>query len=504
MIGLRETLRLIPDVKRFLSSLEVEVATSLSDRIKPHPRIADELSRAIEDQPPATIRDGNVIKPGYDKILDELRGISTNADRFLIDLENKEKKNAKAPGLKVAYNRVHGYYLEIPRSQVKNIPLEYQRTQTLKNSERFVTPELKQFGDKVSTAHEQALAKEKEIYQALLQRFHPHLSSLQTTAQGLAKADVLATLAWCAKRYSYERPRLSSEPGIEIHNGRHPVVERFLDNTDSGDFVPNDLILDKQRRMLIITGPNMGGKSTYMRQTAQIVLLAHIGAQVPAEKSIIGPVDRIFTRIGASDDIASGRSTFMVEMMETADILNNATAESLVLMDEIGRGTSTFDGLSLAWACAAQLAANNQSFTLFATHYFELTTLAGTFDNIHNVHLDALEHKDTIVFLHKVKKGAVNQSYGIQVAKLAGIPNAVIQSARKKLHQLEAQQLCEIQKADSSQLPLAFSNHRDVPEPLQNHPALEKLNTLDLNNISPKQALDLLYELTTLAKQGLT
>ena len=498
LIGIRETLRILPTIKESLKSLTCEMADQLDQQMKAQPQIVAELDHAIVDEPPATIRDGGVIKNGYDNDLDELRNMGANADQFLMDLEAQEKSSVQITNLKVAYNRVHGYYIEIPRSQINKIPETYRRIQTLKNTERFTTPELTEFGQKVITSREQALAREKQIYHDLLQRFHPHLPSLQTCAQALAQTDVLATLAWCAQQYNYQIPQLSEQIGIQITGGRHPIVERTLGERN---FVSNDLLLDKDQKMLVITGPNMGGKSTYMRQVAHIVLLAHIGAYVPADKAVIGPIDRIFTRIGASDDISSGRSTFMVEMTEAANILNNATANSLVLMDELGRGTSTFDGLSLAWACAAHLATKNNSFALFATHYFELTALENEFTTVKNVHLGAIEHQEKIVFLHKVKEGAANQSYGIQVAQLAGIPKTVIETARVKLTELEQKQLRIEQTLDSEQLPLSFTT--SAPDQPQNH-ALEqlreKLQTINPDNLSPKEALAVLYELTQTIK----
>ncbi len=452
LIGLRETLRLVPEVKTQLAPLGRELAHTLDENIAPRPEIVEQLDRAINDTPPATIRDGGVIKDGYDEELDELRAINQGADRFLLELEQRERGRCRATNLKIGYNRVHGYYIEVPKSQARHVPEEYRRTQTLKNAERFTIPELKQYEQQALTAHERARAREKRLYQELVESFSPRLPQLQNCAQALATLDVLATLAVCARRYRYNRPLLSDEPGIRIVAGRHPAVEHIPDT----EFVPNDLTLDETRRMLIVTGPNMGGKSTYMRQTAHIVLLAHIGAYVPADEAVIGPIDRIFTRIGAADDIASGRSTFMVEMTETANILNNASADSLVLIDEIGRGTGTFDGLSLAWACALRLAAVNRSFTLFATHYFELTALADEQATVHNVHIDAIEHQEKIVFLHKVKEGAANRSYGIQVARLAGIPGDVIGCAQSKLEALETLQ--QTSNNGTAQLPLLFNN----------------------------------------------
>ncbi len=498
LIGIRDTLRLLPAIKSRLAALDSAMAKMLDTAIQTQPKVIALLERAIIDSPPATVRNGGVIKSGYDTALDTLRDSGQGADKFLLELEAREKKNARASHLKIAYNRILNYYIEIPRAQTARIPPEYQRVQTLKHAERYTLPELKALGQKIVSAHEQALAKEKQLYQALQRFFHPHLNTLQTIAQALAQTDVLVTLAWCAKRYHYAEPTFSAESGIRIAAGRHPVVERFINH----DFVPNDIQLDAQRRMLVITGPNMGGKSTYMRQVAQIVLLAHIGGYVPAQTAQIGPIDQIFTRIGASDDIASGHSTFMVEMIEAANILNNAAENSLVIMDEIGRGTSTFDGLSLAWACAERLAAQNQSFTLFATHYFELTALANELSMVHNVHIDAMEHNDRIIFLHQVKNGAANQSYGIHVAQLAGIPEDVISIARAKLAELESQQLTAIQKIDHTQLPLTLTSQA-VQKPTESEPsALKKLKQLEPDEMSPKEALQMLYQLKELGEQG--
>ncbi len=500
LIGLRETMCLVPAIKAHLAPLDCELARTLDQKIEPRPDIVEQLERAVNDAPPATVRDGGVIKDGYDKELDELRALNRGADRFLLELEQRERGRAHAANLKVGYNRVHGYYIEMPKSQARHVPEEYRRTQTLKNAERFTTPELKQYEQKALAAHAHALAREKQLYQALVASFRPHLPGLQSGAQSLAALDVLATLAVCAKRHRYKRPTLSDEPGIRIVAGRHPVVERIPD----AEFVPNDLTLGNARRMLIVTGPNMGGKSTYMRQTAHVVLLAHVGAYVPADEAVIGPIDRIFTRIGASDDIASGRSTFMVEMTEAANILNNASADSLVLMDEIGRGTGTFDGLSLAWACAARLAAVNRSFTLFATHYFELTALADVQATVHNVHIAAIEHREKIVFLHKIKEGAANRSYGIQVAHLAGIPGDVIDCAQSKLEALEALQ--SARGDDAAQLPLSFGHNRsdDAPPATERdagtpapsvRPLLDALRKIEPDGMTPKEALEALYQL---------
>jgi DNA mismatch repair protein MutS len=410
----------------------------------------------------------------------------------LLDLEQRERERTGVATLKVGYNRVHGYFIEVSRSQQFDVPTEYVRRQTLKNAERYITPELKEFEDQVLSANERALALEKALYEELFSKLEPDLAALEVSAAALAELDVLANLAERAETLDYIAPDFSEQTGIHIEAGRHPVVE----NSTEQNFTPNDLTFDAQRRLLLITGPNMGGKSTYMRQVALIVLMAHIGSFVPASKAVIGPVDQIFTRIGASDDLASGRSTFMVEMSETANILNNATEQSLILMDEIGRGTSTFDGLSLAWACAEKLVRDINAYTLFATHYFELTELPVRYDNAVNVHLDAIEHGDKIVFLHQVKAGAANQSYGLQVALLAGVPNDVIKAARQKLSSLEAGRVSS-ENESSAQTDL-FNSVEQVGEPSEVEQALAKLN---LDDLSPKQAMDELYRLLSLLEK---
>ncbi|MDH5472787.1 MAG: DNA mismatch repair protein MutS, partial [Gammaproteobacteria bacterium] len=482
---LGHSLATLPDIQSQLKHLSSHLTAELSARIAEHPDTVDLLQKAIKENPPVLIRDGGVIAEGYDAELDELRNLSRHADQFLTDLEQREKERTGISTLKVSYNRVHGYYIEISRAQSDKVPADYVRRQTLKSAERFITPELKAFEDKVLSAKERALAKEKALYDELLEQLLIQLDDLQQCATGLSELDTLACLAERAETLNYNKPEFQERPGIVIEQGRHPVVEQVTHEP----FVPNNTKLNDQQRMLIITGPNMGGKSTYMRQTALIVLLAHIGSYVPAKRAVIGPVDRIFTRIGASDDLASGRSTFMVEMTEAANILNNATDKSLVLMDEIGRGTSTFDGLSLAWACAEHLARKSRSFTLFATHYFELTSLVDFVNTIVNVHLDAVEHGDNIVFMHAVKQGPANQSYGLQVAKLAGVPPETIEQARKKLFELEKQSASTHEhfvEEKTGQLGLFDYNL---------HPVVEQLQQLDIDNLTPKQALDLIYDL---------
>lgn len=488
---LRDTLERLPDLHRALTDLiqdqDCILLSSLHERIGQYPEQHNLLAKAIIDTPPMLIRDGGVIAPGYDPELDELRGIKDNAGQFLLDLEARERERTGIATLKVAYNRVHGYYIEISKGQSDKAPDDYIRRQTLKGAERYITPELKIFEDKALSAAERALAREKMLYEELFDKLAPILPDLQDSAAAIATLDVLACFAERAESLDFCQPELTTEPGLSIEGGRHPVVEQVM----SEAFIPNDVHFDDQQRMLIITGPNMGGKSTYMRQIALITLLAHVGSFVPARRVAIGPIDRIFTRIGASDDLAGGRSTFMVEMTETANILHNATELSLVLMDEVGRGTSTFDGLSLAWACAEQLAQEVRAFTLFATHYFELTTLPEQFHSIVNVHLDAVEHGDSIVFLHAVKEGPANQSYGLQVASLAGVPPVVIKRARERLLQLESQ------SANTSE-PDTVEQFSLFATPA-NHPALDRLRETNPDELTPKAALEVLYRLQQLA-----
>ncbi len=460
----------------------------LAKSIGTYPELADLLARAIIDNPPAVIRDGGVLRTGYDAELDELQSLSGNAGQYLMDLETREKARTGLANLKVGYNRVHGYFIELPSKQAESAPADYIRRQTLKGAERFITPELKAFEDKALSAKSRALAREKLLYDELLELLIGHLPPLQESAAALAELDVLSNLAERALNLDLNRPRFVEQPCLRIEQGRHPVVEQVLETP----FVANDLALDDATRMLVITGPNMGGKSTYMRQTALIVLLAQIGSFVPAAACELSLVDRIFTRIGSSDDLAGGRSTFMVEMSETANILHNASDRSLVLMDEVGRGTSTFDGLSLAWAAAEQLA-RLRAFTLFATHYFELTVLPESEPVVANVHLSATEHNERIVFLHHVLPGPASQSYGLAVAQLAGVPGEVIQRARDHLSRLEttslpheAPRMAPGQPAPPMQSDLFAS----LP-----HPVLEELGRINPDDVTPRQALELLYSL---------
>ncbi|MGR9100545.1 MAG: DNA mismatch repair protein MutS, partial [Gammaproteobacteria bacterium] len=484
LVVLRSSLAVLPELRSLLDFLQSRRLAELSRLIGEHPDLLLLLKKAIVENPPLLIRDGGVIAEGYNPELDELRSLSRNADGYLVDMEMREREATGINTLKVNYNRVQGFYIEVSRAQSGKIPPHYIRKQTLKNAERYITAELKAFEDKVLSAREKSLAFEKDLYDDLLESVGRSLRSLQNCASALAELDVLVNLAERSEALNLNRPQLGTDAGIRIRSGRHLVVEQVSESP----FVPNDLEFSPGRRMLIVTGPNMGGKSTYMRQTALIVLLAHIGSFVPADSAEIGPVDRIFTRIGASDDLAGGRSTFMVEMSETAYILHNATANSLILMDEIGRGTSTFDGLSLAWACADFLAKKTKAFTLFATHYFELTSLADEQKTIHNVHLDAIEHGEKIVFMHAVKDGPANQSYGLQVASLAGLPAEVIDRARVKLRHLEENAYIEQQtESGSTQLDI-FSTKED-------HPAVRFLEQVDPDEITPRQALEMLYTL---------
>lgn len=479
---LRQSLQQLPELQAQLASPQTEYLQQLMQALLPQTELQQLLEAAVIENPPVVVRDGGVIAEGYNAELDHLRALSKDATNYLVELEEREKERTGIATLKVGYNKVHGYFIEVSRSYANLVPANYIRRQTLKNNERFILPELKEYEDEVLTSQSKALALEKRLYEELFDHILPQLESLQEMASALAELDVYQNLAERAETLNYSCPQLSDQPGIHIEGGRHPVVEQL-----SGEpFIANPLMMTHERRMLIVTGPNMGGKSTYMRQTALIVLMAYIGSFVPAESAAIGPIDRIFTRIGASDDLASGRSTFMVEMTETATILNHATSQSLVLMDEIGRGTSTYDGLSLAWACAEQLALKQQAYTLFATHYFELTQLPEMHPSIVNVHLDAMEHAEGIAFMHAVQEGPASKSYGVQVAQLAGVPSTVLKRAKQKLHELEYQQALEqgvAPKVAEAQLNL-------LPEP---SPILDELEGLAVDDLSPRQALDLLY-----------
>ncbi len=466
----------------------------------------DLLVRAVAPEPAAMVRDGGVFARGYDAELDELRALSENAGQFLVDLETRERARTGIANLRVEYNKVHGFYIEVTHGQTTKVPDDYRRRQTLKNAERYITPELKAFEDKALSAQDRALAREKLLYDQLLADLAPHIGTLQTISQALARLDALTALTQHALRHNWCAPQLVAEPCINIAEGRHPVVENQIER-----FIANDCRFVNERRLLLITGPNMGGKSTFMRQVALITLLAYVGSYVPAASAVIGPIDRIFTRIGATDDLAGGRSTFMVEMTEAAAILNGATEHSLVLMDEVGRGTSTFDGLALAWAIARHLIDSSRSFSLFATHYFELTQLPESHPTAANVHLSAVEHKDSIVFLHAVQDGPASQSYGLQVAQLAGVPQPVIRAARKHLARLEAQALDATPQLDLFAMPTADADDEAVAPAATNsaadNPAVQALlgalDALDPDALSPREALERLYEIKRLAQPAL-
>jgi DNA mismatch repair protein MutS len=481
-------LRAVPALRGAIPADEAQALEDTGRALGDFPETADLLDRAIIDNPPVIIRDGGVIAPGFDAELDELRSISVNAADVLIRIETRERERTGLASLKVGYNRVHGYYIELSRSQSNEVPIEYQRRQTLKNVERFITPELKEFEDKALSSKSRALTREKQLYEELLGSLQAQLGELRACAAAIAELDVYSTLAERSHSLDLCRPRFSDPPLLDIAQGRHLVVEQVLEDP----FIANDTLLNAERRMLLITGPNMGGKSTYMRQNAIITLLAHVGCFVPAQSATLSIVDRIFTRIGASDDLASGRSTFMVEMTETANILHNASERSLVLMDEIGRGTSTFDGLSLAWAAAVHLAKELRAFTLFATHYFELTALAEQLPTVCNVHLDAVEHREHVVFMHRIQEGPASRSFGLQVAKLAGVPAPVLAAAASKLRELESQ---------APAAPRAASEPRpqgDLFAAGIDHAALTLLTETDPDALSPREAHALLYRLREL------
>ena len=499
---LRASLAALPALNSSLREIDSPLIAELAGRVGEHGDVVDLLGRAISQEPSTFVRDGDVIAAGHDAELDELRRIATHTDEFLLELEQRERERSGIAGLKLGYNRVQGFFIEISRKDAERAPKDYVRRQTVKSAERFITAELKSFEDRVLGARERALAREKELYEQILTRLTEDLAPLQATAAALSELDALAALAERACALQWTAPRLVTDPVLRIRGGRHPVVERFA----SAPFVPNDLELDSARRMLVITGPNMGGKSTYMRQAALIAILAHLGSYVPADRAVLGPIDRIFTRIGAADDLAGGRSTFMVEMTEAANILHNATERSLILMDEIGRGTSTFDGLSLAWAMARHIATRIRSFTLFATHYFELTGLAAEVEGCVNVHLDATEHGEGIVFLHAVKEGPASRSYGLQVAQLAGVPRDVIGQARRYLEALESQR----DRPDGAghdgrsagkaqkELPLFAA----APPAAPSDPLREALTALEPDDMTPKAALEAIYRLRQLLDRG--
>ncbi|OQW91209.1 MAG: DNA mismatch repair protein MutS [Beggiatoa sp. IS2] len=481
---LRTALGVLPELQKQLVQIDHPHLAKLSQQIGYFPNLYALLQKAIIETPPLLIREGGVIAPGYDAELDELRHLSENTSQYLIDLERRERDRTGIATLKVGYNKVHGYYIELSRTHAHKIPADYQRRQTLKAAERYITDELKGFEDKVLSARERSLNREKYLYEELLNKVLEFLPQLQKSSAAIAELDVLNNFAERADTLKFYPPQFTTQACITILEGRHPVVEAVQEFP----FIPNDLILDHKRRMLLVTGANMSGKSVFMRQTALIILLAHIGSFVPAQQAVIGPIDGIFTRIGASDDLAGGRSTFMVEMTETANILHNATRNSLVLMDEIGRGTSTFDGLSLAWACAEHLAQQIGAYTLFATHYFELTRLPEFCKTVANVHLEAMEQGDKLSFLHTVKEGPASQSYGLQVALLAGVPKEIVKQARIRLKQLESQKL----NMSPQQVELTLAS------PTKIHPVIKQLQQISPDHLTPKQALEILYQLMSL------
>jgi len=495
LVQLRTTLAILPELDDLVRNIDSPLLQELGSHIDGFPELYDLLQKAIIELPPLTIRDGGVISDDFDLALKELRQLSSEAGQFLLDLESREKIRTGISNLKVGYNRVHGYYIEMSRHLTSELPAEYRRRQTLKASERYITPELKAFEDKVLSAKEKALALEKQLYDELLDEIGKSIPALQMCGAAIAEIDVLVCFAERAETLNLNQPTFKTTQGISISAGRHLVVEQMQTET----FVPNDLQLDDKHRMLIITGPNMGGKSTYMRQTALIVILAYIGSYVPAESAELGPIDRIFTRIGAADDLAGGRSTFMVEMSETANILNNASQQSLVLLDEIGRGTSTYDGLALAWTCAEYLAKSVGALSLFATHYFELTALPDHLQEVENVHLDAIEHDDKIVFLHRVKKGATNRSYGLQVALLAGVPQDVVHQAKQFLLKMEAEQ--SLPNPDAKQDDMFTQKQDSLGKTRQEDLLLNELTNLDPDELSPKAALEALYKLKSISKE---
>lgn len=494
LAGLGASLGALPRIAECLAGFEGRLLPELAARLGEHGELAALLASALADELPLLARDGGVFRDGYDTALDELRGLSTNADGYLLDMEQRERARSGIETLKVGYNRVQGFFIEVSKLHSARVPADYMRRQTLTNAERYITEELKRHEEQVLGARDRALAREKQLYEALLDQLAAQLVPLQAMATAIAELDTLACFAERAEALRWTRPQLDAQPGIEIIAGRHPVVEATL----AAPFVPNDLQLDDSRRLLVITGPNMGGKSTYMRQTALIALLAYAGAYVPADRARLGPIDRIFTRIGAADDLARAQSTFMVEMTETANILHNATSASLVLMDEVGRGTSTYDGLALARACAEHLATSSRALTLFATHYFELTALSEEIAGVANVHLDAAEYAgpggEQLVFLHRVQPGPANRSYGLQVAALAGVPAAVVSRARTLLAALEAEA-----QAPARPVPIVAARREAAPQlPLfapAESAALKLLDAIDPDALSPREALERLYAL---------
>lgn len=491
--GLTQSLCALPELIDWLIQ-QNNLLAKYASKLDRHQQIYQLLSKAIDDNPPVLLRDGNVIREGYNQTLDELRDLSDNASNLLEDLEKQEKAATGINNLKVGYNKVHGFYIEISKAQATAAPITYTRRQTLKNAERFITPQLKQLEDKVLSSQSKALALEKQLYQQLIEQLLPELNSMQTTANKIAQLDALHSYAHIAIDNQFVRPQFSEHSGIQISAGRHPVVENF----QSEKFIANNLQVSQEQKSIIITGPNMGGKSTYMRMTAIICLLAHAGCYVPAESAKLGLLDAIYTRIGASDDLAGGRSTFMVEMSETADILNNASERSLVILDEIGRGTSTYDGLALAWATLDYLSEKIKPILLFATHYFELTQITHTNPRVKNLHFGAILHGNQLILDHQIHHGPTSKSYGIHVAKLAGVPHAVIEIAKNYQYHLE-QGKHHINQSQQDQPPTQTSLTSQQISKLTD-PRIEKLNRINPDELTPKQALQLLYELVQMGK----
>ncbi|TCB20373.1 DNA mismatch repair protein MutS [Acinetobacter sp. ANC 5045] len=500
LVQLRQACAQIPYLRHALqpivSAQQSALIQNLNEELGDFHGLHQRLMQAIVENPPVLLRDGNVIAEGFDSELDELRKIRDHAGQFLIDLEVKERQESGIPTLKIGYNRVSGYYIELTRAQAEQAPEHYIRRQTLKNAERYITPELKSFEDKVLSSESRALAREKMLFEMLLDELRQDIAQLQMMSSAIAQIDLLANFAHQARLRNWARPEYSPEIGIKITVGRHPVVEALSKTA----FTPNDTLLDYNHRLAIITGPNMGGKSTYMRQTALIALLGYCGSYVPAQTAVLGPIDRVFTRIGSADDLSTGKSTFMVEMTETSQILHHATSQSLVLMDEVGRGTSTYDGLSLAWACVLDLSKRIKCLCLFATHYFELTELSKE-SGVDNYHVTAKEMNGNLILLHKVQQGPASQSHGLQVAKLAGIPANVIKEAQNRLRILEKQQHKNVNLAVQDDLfaPATSSAEPEVIERVieveKPSPALDLLRSIDVDNLTPRQALEQLYAL---------
>ena len=481
---LRDDIPCFSKIKAVAGQIQSSLSKNLLDSLDNFDPLYQRLEEALVEDPPPHLREGGVFAEGYDQSLDQLRALNSDSGTWLRDLELQERQRTGIQTLKVGYNRIHGYYIETSRSSGTEVPADYVRRQTLKHSERFITSELKEFEENAMRSQQKALVLEKTLFGDLLIFVKNYATQLRSAARSLSSIDVLSCLAERSQTLRFSRPRFKEEVGVDIKEGWHPVVKEASKEA----FIANDLELDERRAMAVITGPNMGGKSTFMRQNALICLLAHCGSYVPAKEAHIGPLDRIFTRIGASDDLTTGRSTFMVEMTETAHILKNCTNKSLVLMDEIGRGTSTYDGVALAWACANYIAEVKKSLTLFATHYFELTELPQYVAAAHNLHLKAREHNGKVVFLYQVLEGPANQSYGVQVAKLAGIPEEVLETAKQRLNFLE-------EHSNSSPQSDLFNSAKDRKSSVANDSIIEKLKEIDINSTSPIEALQLLHEL---------